>query len=95
MNHIIILALLAGFANAFRISWSAHYGDSFGKEFYASMLVMMETGLMIGRSVNLVPTYLLVSQANYAGIFAFYGLVTLFLIPLYVAAKRSQNISHT
>jgi hypothetical protein len=59
------------------------------------MLVMMETGLMIGRSVNLVPTYLLVSQANYAGIFAFYGLVTLFLIPLYVATKRSQNISHT
>jgi MFS family permease len=90
MNHIIVLGLLAGFANAFRISWSAHYGDSFGRESYASMLVLMETGLMIGRSFNLVPTYLFVSQENYTGIFAFYGLVTLFLIPLLLAAKRSQ-----
>ena len=85
--------MLAGFANAFRISWSAHYGDSFGKEYYASILVMMETGFMIGRSVSLAPTYLLVSEANYAGIFAFFGVVTLFLVPLYVAAKRSQDTS--
>ena len=93
INHIIILSMLAGFANAFRISWSAHYGDSFGKEYYASILVMMETGFMIGRSVSLAPTYLLVSEANYAGIFAFFGVVTLLLVPLYVAAKRSQDTS--
>lgn len=94
ISHLIILALLAGLANAFRISWSAHYGDSFGREFYASMLVMMETGLMIGRSVSLVPTYFLVSQANYAGFFTYCGLITLLLIPLYLAAKRGQNIRH-
>jgi hypothetical protein len=94
ISHLIILALLAGLANAFRISWSAYYGDSFGKQYYASMLVMMETGLMIGRSVSLVPTYFFVSQTNYAAFFTYCGLITLLLIPLYLAAKRSQNTNH-
>ena len=91
ISHIIVLSLISGFANAFRISWSAHLGDSFGKEYYASILVMMETGLMIGRISNLLPTYVLISQNNYTGYFMVFGIVTLFMVPLYVAAKRTQN----
>ena len=91
MSHIIVLSLISGFANAFRISWSAHLGDSFGRQYYASILVMMETGLMIGRISNLLPTYLLISQNNYAGYFMVFGIVTLFMVPLYLATKRTQN----
>ena len=90
-SQIIVLSLVSGFANAFRISWSAHFGDSFSREHYASILVMMETGLMIGRISNLVPAYLLVSQANYTGYFVTFGFVTLLMIPLYVAARKTQT----
>ncbi len=91
MSHIIILSLISGFANAFRISWSAHLGDSFGREYYASIMVMVEAGLMVGRIANLLPTYLLISQNNYAGYFMVFGIVTLFMVPLYLATKRTQN----
>jgi MFS family permease len=91
MSQIIVLSLISGFANAFRISWSAHLGDSFGRQYYASILVMMEAGLMVGRIVNLMPTYLLISQNNYAGYFMIFGIVTLFMVPLYIASKKTQN----
>ena len=91
MSHIIALSLISGFANAFRISWSAHLGDSFGRQYYASILVMMEAGLMVGRIANLLPTYLLISQNNYTGYFMVFGIVTLFMVPLYIATKRTQN----
>ena len=38
---------------------------------------------MIGRISNLLPTYLLISQNNYAGYFMVFGIVT----------KRTQNIA--
>jgi hypothetical protein len=91
MNHIIVLSILSGFANAFRISWLAHYGDSFGKEYYASILVMMETAFMFGRITNLIPTYFLISQANYVTYFIFLGAFTLLLIPSYMTAKKNSN----
>jgi hypothetical protein len=91
MSHIIVLSLISGFASAFRISWSAHLGDSFGRQYYASILGMMETGLMIGRISNLLPTYLLISKNNYPGYFMVFGIVTLFMVPLYIATKRTQN----
>jgi MFS family permease len=91
MSHIVILSFLSGLAGAFRISWSAHFGDSFTRQYYASILVMMETALMTGRSINLVPTYLFVSQTNYSGCFMLFGILTMSLIPFYVAQKRSQN----
>jgi hypothetical protein len=87
--------VLLGFANAFRISWFARYGDSFGREYYASILVMMETSLMVGRVMNLAPTYFLIPQASYASYFILLGAITLLLIPLYVMAKKNINASHT
>ncbi len=90
ISQIIVLSLISGLANAFRISWSAHFGDSFGREHYASILVMMETGLMIGRISNLPVAYLLISTTNYAGYFMTFGIVTLFMIPLYIAARTTS-----
>lgn len=91
MNQIIALSLLAGLASAFQISWFAHYADSFGKEYYASILVMMETGLMIGRIINLAPTITFISQADYTSYFRLLGLIALCLIPLYVLSKRKTT----
>jgi len=86
--EIVVLSLLSGLAGAFSISWFAHYGDSFSKEHYASVLVLMETGLMFGRLLNLAPTYVFMSTANYANYFRLLGVATLFLIPIYVFSKR-------
>ena len=52
-------------ANAFRTSWFAHCAACFGKENYASILVTVETGLTIGRKLNLGRTYFLSPQSNY------------------------------
>jgi MFS family permease len=93
-EHLIMLSLLSGFANAFRISWFAHYGDTFGREYYASILVVMETSFMVGRVINLVPTYFLVEQADYAAYFTLLGATTLLLIPLYAMARKSNSANH-
>jgi MFS family permease len=89
-SQIIVLSLLSGFANAFRISWFAHYGDSFANEQYASILVMMETALMVGRIVNLTPTYIFMSQADYTSYFILLGTILLSLIPLYLISKNNS-----
>jgi MFS family permease len=88
--EIVALSLLSGLASAFSISWFAHYGDSFSKEQYASILVLMEVGLMIGRLSNLVPTYIFISNANYAGYFRLLGIVLLCLIPFYILSSRKN-----
>ncbi len=91
MYEIVGLSLLSGFAGAFSLSWFAHYGDSFGREHYASILVLMEVGLMIGRVLNLVPTAILVSQADYANYFRLLGAVLLLMLPLYVTWKKKNE----
>jgi hypothetical protein len=48
--EIVELSLLSGLASAFSISWFTQYVDTFAKEYHASILVLMETGLMIGKS---------------------------------------------
>jgi MFS family permease len=85
--QIVILSLLSGLASAFFLSWFAHYGDSFSAEYYASILVMMEVGLMIGRIINLVPTYVFISEANYTSYFVLLGVVSLLLIPFLLHPK--------
>lgn len=86
--QIVALSLLDGVAAAFNVSWFAHYGDSFSKEHYASILVLMETGLMIGRIANLAPTLAFIPTANYAGYFRCSAIVLLFLIPFYAISKK-------
>jgi MFS family permease len=86
--QIVSLSLLDGVAAAFNVSWFAHYGDSFNKEQYASILVLMETGLMIGRIANLAPTLIFIPTANYASYFHFSTVVLLLMIPLYVISRR-------
>jgi MFS family permease len=81
--EVVALSLISGLAGAFSISWFAHYGDSFGREYYASILVMMEMGLMIGRITNLAPTYAFISKGNYQSYFMLLGVVALALVPIY------------
>ena len=90
MYQIVALSPLSGLAGAFSLSWFAHYGDSFSKEHYASILVMMEVGLMIGRIINLAPTYIFISKADYTSYFMLLGVVSLFLIPFFIVSKRSK-----
>lgn len=90
MQQIVALSLLSGTASAFTLSWLVHYGDSFDRKYYASILVMMEVGLMIGRIINLVPTCIFLSTADYTSYFRLLGLSLLILIPFYVAAKGKR-----
>ncbi|MEM3011346.1 MAG: MFS transporter [Candidatus Bathyarchaeia archaeon] len=90
MTEIILLSLLSGFASAFALSWFAHYGDSFSREYHASILVMMEVGFMIGRILNLIPTYLFITANNYANYFAVLGFMSLLLTPLFMLSKKSR-----
>lgn len=90
MHEIVALSLLSGLAGAFSLSWFAYYGDYFAREYYASILVMMEVGLMIGRLINLVPTYVFIPE-NYQSYFILLGIFSLFLIPLLIVSKRSRK----
>ena len=88
--EIVALSLLSGLASAFNVSWFAHYGDTFAKEYHASILVLMETGLMIGRIGNLAPTYIFMRTTQYASYFRLSGLILLFLIPFYLISRREK-----
>lgn len=87
-HEIVLLSALSGLAGAFTISWFAHYGDSFSKEHYASILVLMEIGLMIGRMINLVPTCFFISEENYLSYFRLLGVFTLSVIPFLAYSKH-------
>jgi len=89
---IVLLSLLSGLASAFSLSWFAYYGDSFGREFHASILVMMEAGLMVGRIVNLLPTYAFITSHNYASYFEVLSIASLLLMSvLLLYAWRMQK----
>jgi MFS family permease len=90
--QIVALALLSGLAGAFSLSWFAHYGDSFRKEYYASILVMMEVGLMIGRAANLMPTYIFIKEANYASYFILLGIASLLLVSVFAVSRSKDNV---
>lgn len=79
---IVLLSLLSGLASAFSLSWFAYYGDSFGREFHASILVMMEAGLMVGRIINLLPTYVFITSYDYASYFEVLSIASLLLMPV-------------
>lgn len=87
-QHIVFLSSLSGLASAFTISWFAHYGDSFSREHYASILVLMEVGLMVGRLINLAPTYIFISKENLQGYFTLLGALILSVIPILVYSKH-------
>lgn len=91
MTEIILLSLLSGFASAFALSWFAHYGDSFSREYHASILVMMEVGFMTGRIINLIPTYFFITTNNYASYFLTLGSVSLLLTPLFMFSKKCTH----
>jgi MFS family permease len=90
-HEIVLLSALSGLSSAFTISWFAHYGDSFDRRYYASILVMMETGLMIGRMINLLPTCIFVSEGKYQAYFMLIGVCTLILIPFLLYGKRLKK----
>jgi uncharacterized membrane protein YccF (DUF307 family) len=87
-HHIVLLSALSGLASAFTISWFAHYGDSFSREYYASILVLMEVGLMVGRIVNLMPTCIFVSVGDYRGYFRLLGLLSLLVVPFLAYSRH-------
>ena len=79
---VIALSLLSGLASAFSLSWFVYYGDCFRRQFHASILVMMELGLMVGRIMNLIPTYVFIGSGNYSSYFAVLSAASLSLAPL-------------
>ena len=86
--QIVFLSILSGLAAAFAISWFAYYGDSFGREYHASILVMMEVGFMAGRIINLIPTYIFISNHEYASYFGILGVASLLPMPLYLICAK-------
>jgi MFS family permease len=88
MHQIVALSIISGLASAFALSWLAHYADVFPKEYYASILVLMEVGLMLGRLINLAPTYALISKNDYASYFVILGIASLLMIPFYIKTKK-------
>jgi hypothetical protein len=91
IHEIVALSLLSGLSHAFWISWLAYYGDYFSREYHASILVMMEMSYMIGRVMNLIPTYFFISEENYRGYFTLFGVFSLFEIPFLIASKRNKK----
>jgi MFS family permease len=92
--EIVVLSCLSGLASAFALSWFAYYGDSFGREYHASILVMMEVGLMVGRVINLIPTYIFITTSDYASYFRVLSVASLLLMPLYLlcATRLGKNV---
>jgi MFS family permease len=89
--EIVVLSLLSGLASAFALSWFAYYGDSFGREYHASILVMMEVGLMMGRITNLLPSYIFIAASDYTSYFRLLSVASLLLIPLYLLCAKRIN----
>lgn len=85
--EIVALSSLSGLASGFSLSWFAHYGDSFGREYHASILVMMEVGLMTGRIANLIPTCLFITAHDYASYFTVLSIASLLLMPIYLLSS--------
>jgi MFS family permease len=86
--QLVFLSALSGLAAAFALSWFAYYGDSFPREYHASILVMMEVGFMAGRIANLIPTYIFVANRDYASYFGVMGAVSLLPMPLYLLCAK-------
>jgi len=93
--QIVFLSVLSGLAAAFALSWFAYYGDSFGREYHASILVMMEVGLMAGRITNLIPTYVFIASHDYASYFGVLGAASLLPMPLYLLCAKHLRKSPT
>jgi len=91
MYQIVILSVISGLASAFSLSWLAYYGDSFERKFHASILVIMEIGLMIGRIANLAPAYIFVAKEDYTNYFTLLGISSLFLFPILAISKRYRE----
>jgi len=93
MIQIVALSLLSGIAGAFWISWFAYYGDSFSREYHASILVMMEVALMIGRIMNLIPTYYFITDSNpdYSGYFIVLSLLSFLIIPFLILLRKRRS----
>jgi hypothetical protein len=43
---------------------------------------------MVGRTINLAPTYIFILHADYTSYFILLGIVLLSLIPLYLISKK-------
>jgi len=91
MIEVVALSSLSGLAGAFALSWFAYYGDSFSRGYHASILVMMELGLMIGRITNLIPTYFFITAYDYARYFTVLSLISLLLTPFYILSRKRRS----
>ena len=96
ISQLVLLSVLSGLAAAFALSWFACYGDSFPREYHASILVMMEIGLMVGRITNLIPTYIFITNHDYTSYFTVLSAVSLLPIPLYLLYTKylSKNTNN-
>ena len=97
VQQLIAFSLMSGLASAFGLSWFAYYADIFPREHYASILVLMEVGYMVGRIINLAPTYILLSSNDYAAYFVLLGIASLSMIPFFIRSKaraRDEQADH-
>jgi MFS family permease len=89
--ELVFLSVISGLASAFALSWFAYYGDCFGREYHASILVMMEVGFMMGRITNLLPTYIFIGSHDYASYFTVLGIASLLPMPLYFLYRHVKK----
>ncbi|MCJ7430911.1 hypothetical protein MUO83_06840 [Candidatus Bathyarchaeota archaeon] len=55
---------------------------------------MIKVGLMIGRIMNLTPTYFFISETNHPGYFMLLGAASLLLIPLCIASRKTKSVGY-
>jgi len=91
MIQLVALSSVSGLAGAFWLSWFAYFGDSFSREYHASILVMMEVSLMVGRIINLVPTYYFITANDYSSYFVVLGSLSLLTIPFCILSRKRRS----
>jgi MFS family permease len=75
--QLMIISVFSGLAGVFWIALFSVYGDFFERKYHATLIVLWETFLMIGRLSNLVLVFIFINNFNFSGYFCTIGLISL------------------
>jgi hypothetical protein len=78
--QLIGFSILSAIAGAFWPALFALYGDFFKRKYHATMVVLWEVFLMIGRMANLVPVAVFINNFDFSGYFFVIGITALMWI---------------
>jgi len=78
--QLIGISIFIGLANAFWIALFSMYGDFFKRKYHATLVVLWEFLLMIGRLAGLVPVYVFINQFDFGSYYWILGLISLIII---------------